>query len=186
MLITFLCIAVTQAQVSVKEELKIVNSDSTLVTKIRLNNDLITVTGLPKWKFKIVSGTPTAFINGIMVQFLTEPNKIDYSKKFCDSYIESECTGANDKCFYEKIDNRVVFFERHFYNKEINYYYRITYVLSNRVINMDWSGTIPLDGKEGEVLAMVDEYAEYFARNIIKIASNHFSTTPVSKSVKKK
>jgi hypothetical protein len=184
-LIALLYISVSMAQVSVNDELKVKNSDSTLVTKIRLKNDLITITGLPKWKFKIVSGIPTAFPNGVMIQVLTEPNKINYSEEFCEAYIKSQCAASNDKCSCEMIDDRVVFFERHLYDKEINYYYRFTYVLSNRVINIDWTTTIPLDGKEGEVVAMIDEFAEYLARNSIKISSNHFAKAPV-KSIKKK
>ncbi|MCV9927930.1 hypothetical protein OIU83_09715 [Flavobacterium sp. LS1R49] len=183
-LIAFFYIMISMAQVSVSDELKIKKSDSTLVTKIRLKNDLITITGLPNWKFKMVSGVPTAFPNGVMVQVFTEPNKINYSKEFCESYIQSQCNGLNDKCSCEKIDNRVVFFERHFSDKEINYYYRFTYVLSNRVINIDWSTKIPLDGKQDEVVAMIDEFAEFLARNAIKISSNHFDKAPV-KSVKK-
>lgn len=173
------------AQVSVSDELKVKDSDSTLVTKIRLKNDLITITGSKKWKFKLVSGIPTAFPNGVMVQVLTDSFKINSSEEFCEAYIESQCTGSNDKCSCEMIDGRRAFFVRHFSDKEINYYYRFAYVLSNRVISIDWATIIPLDGKETEVVAMIDEFAEYFARNAIKISSNHFAKVPV-KSVKKK
>lgn len=173
------------AQVSVKDEMVITGKDSVLTSKIRFGNDLVTVESTPEWKFTIVSGAAVAERKGITLKISAAKDEIDYSDATLEYYVNNECQPSIDKCFYQKIDNRTVLFQRRFSVDDPRYYYRMTNIFFKRAVLLEWYADIPVDGNEDELKKQLDEFAEYMGMHKFKISGNFFSKPTVGKTVKK-
>ena len=181
-LITLLVFSVLcTAQTTIKDEVSVKDGDSIRTTKIRLGNDLVTVTSTPEWRFALVGGVPVASSSGVVLKITAVVDNIDYSNDVCEYYIQTQCNPAIDKCFYETIDNRTTLFHRRYNVDDPRYYYRITNVLPKRVVLLEWYADIPVDGNENDIKLKLDYYAEYLEKNNIEISPNYYAKAAPAK-----